>query len=211
MPLLHAQNDGFHVPNDGVPAKNVGFHAKNDHFPRHSNWHRDWRDNIEGLSRANWWRHFHDDAYFNQVNCALYEDNCLWVVPGSHLRGDTPDEAARFPIRPVPLADLSAAQSDDERASLCIEYARSMPGAVNLVLKPGDFCIYRNTLWHMGCYRPDQIRATIHDGQMTPLFREFMKVNSKESAARREEGLGWATYEHEWVGSSPPRGEPSRL
>ena len=41
-------------------------------------WHRDWRDNIEGIDTSLWWRHFHDRAYFNQINCALYDDECLW-------------------------------------------------------------------------------------------------------------------------------------
>ena len=69
------------------------------------------------------------------------------MVPGSHLRGDTPEEIARFPTRPVPAPSLDDCGSDEERYAKCIEYARSMPGAFQVVLQPGDFCIYRNTLW----------------------------------------------------------------
>lgn len=50
--------------------------------PWATNWHRDWRDNIEGLDRQKWWASFRDERCFNQVNCALYDDDCLWVVPG---------------------------------------------------------------------------------------------------------------------------------
>ena len=38
------------------------------------------------------WKHLHDPECFNQINCALYDDHCLWVVPGSHSRGDTAAE-----------------------------------------------------------------------------------------------------------------------
>jgi hypothetical protein len=160
------------------------------------------------------WKHLHDPECFNQINCALYDDHCLWVVPGSHSRGDTAAEVracerqngrslflfrgpfacgfvpslswqsvairsakprtaiiyqdklgtektvnsnlnkhervrfchqvSRFPERPVPMpaleedeADEGQFLSDPERESLCLEYARSMPGAVNLQLKAG--------------------------------------------------------------------------
>jgi hypothetical protein len=53
-------------------------------------WHRDWRDNAPGLDIAAWQAVFHDPSYFNQVNCALYQDSSTWVVPGSHLRDDLP-------------------------------------------------------------------------------------------------------------------------
>jgi hypothetical protein len=208
-------------------------------------WHRDWRDNIEGIDTSLWWRHFHDRAYFNQINCALYDDECLWVVPGSHLRGDTPAEVARFPTRPVPAAvtdprhsqaGAAEAQSSDERYRLCLEYAASMPGAVQLKLKAGDFCLCesdapslfgfvrgaayvlpltrarpncddnadRNTLWHCGVYHPDKVRATIHDGQMTPAFRQFMVEARADITERKAQGLGWASFAHEYVGGSPP-------
>ena len=32
-----------------------------------TNWHRDFRDNIEGLDMGQWWERFHYDAFFNQV------------------------------------------------------------------------------------------------------------------------------------------------
>jgi hypothetical protein len=37
----------------------------------------------------------------------------------------------------------------------------------------GDFCIYRNTLWHCGVYHPRQPRATIHDGHVRFVCRFF--------------------------------------
>ena len=165
--------------------------------PWATNWHRDWRDNIEGLDRGRWRAVFHSSLHFNQINCALYNDDCLWVVPGSHLRGDTPDEIARYPTRPIPGPQLSTAHSTRQKVSRCLEYARSMPGAINLKLRAGDFAIYRNTLWHCGVYSPSRPRATIHDGAMTPEFRQWTTESRAQLAQRKKTGLGWAISQHE--------------
>ena len=85
----------------------------------------------------------------------------------------------------MPYPALEEGQSNDKRHQLCVEYAESMPGAVNLKLKPGDFCLYRNTLWHMGVYHPETIRATIHDGKMTEGFNEWMEGAQSDLADRR--------------------------
>ncbi len=110
--------------------------------------------------------------YFNQLNCALYQDNSTWVVPGSHLRGDLPRERAAFPIRPIPDLRLDG-MTDEERERACLEYCQSMPGAVCLHLNAGDFALYRNTLWHLGSYVPYGKRATLHDVVDTPEFIEW--------------------------------------
>ena len=127
---------------------------------------------------------------FNQINCALYEDHCTWVVPGSHLRRDLPREAKRFPDRPIPGPDL-AGKSNPEREQLCLAYCESMPGAVQLHLNAGDFALYRNTLWHIGNYVPYSKRATIHDGPMTPEFRAWISETQEIASKRKEEGLLW--------------------
>jgi hypothetical protein len=69
-------------------------------------WHRDWRDNAPGLDVAAWEAVFHDVNYFNQLNCAVYQDSSTWVVPGSHLRDDLPREQAAFPTGSIPAALL---------------------------------------------------------------------------------------------------------
>jgi len=48
-----------------------------------------------------------------------------------------------------------------------------MPGAVQLHLAPGDFCIYRSCALHLGNYSTDIKRATLHDGAMSPEVRAF--------------------------------------
>lgn len=51
----------------------------------------------------------------------------------------------------------------EEREHVCLEYCRSMPGAVPLHLEAGDFALYQSTLWHIGNYVSYSKRATLHD------------------------------------------------
>ncbi len=136
-------------------------------------WHRDWRDNYPAMDLAAFDRLKDDTRYFNQINCALYEDSCTWVVPGSHLRRDTREEIARFPGRPLEGADVIG--KDDLEAELAVmDYARSMPGAVEVHLGAGDLMLYRNSMWHIGVYLPYRRRTTIHDFVYTPEFFAFV-------------------------------------
>ena len=112
-----------------------------------------------------------------------------WFVPGSHLRRDLPQEAARFPDRPIDPPELEG-KSAEEREYAGRDYCRSMPGAVQAHLEAGDYCLYRNSLWHLGNYVPYRKRATIHDGVMTPEFVAWSAEARAESAARREAGYG---------------------
>ncbi len=157
--------------------------------PYCTQWHRDWRDNVSGLDLSAWDAHFLDDRYFNQVNCALYADSSTWVVPGSHLRRDLPGEVERFPDRPIARPVLDD-MSSTERERACLNYVRSMPGAVQLHLDAGDFCLYRNTLWHLGNYVPYGRRATLHDAVDTEEFAAWRTTALAEAAARRERGIG---------------------
>ena len=151
-------------------------------------WHRDWRDNIHGLNLAHWDQGLLDINLFNQINCALYNDSCTWVVPGSHLRHDLRSEAERFPDRPISGPNFGE-RTVEEREYICLEYCRSMPSAVPLYLEAGDFALYRNTLWHMGNYVPYSMRATLHDSAMTPEFKEWSQQAQQEASQRQKDGL----------------------
>lgn len=146
-------------------------------------WHRDWRDNMPGLDIPMWELSMMDRELFNQINCALYEDNCTWVVPGSHLRPDTDEESAVFPQGAIPGPKLEGLTYEErERAGL--DYCRRMPGAARVCLDAGDFALYRNTLWHLGNYAPHLKRATLHDSADTPEFDAWRKKaqESRKSA-----------------------------
>lgn len=165
------------------------FEPVNEAYSTH--WHRDWRDNIPGLDLSKWTPHLRDLRFFNQVNCALYEDSCTWVVPGSNLRHDLPAEVERFPDRPVPYPQLDGLAGAD-RESVLLDYCRSMPGAVRAHLDPGDYMIYQNSLWHIGCYVPYRRRATIHHGVVTPEYSRWVKRMFADARHRSEkEGIEW--------------------
>ncbi len=151
-------------------------------------WHRDWRDNIPGLPLSMWDEVLADINLFNQINCALYEDSSTWFVPGSHLRRDLLREAKLFPDRPISGPDLRG-KTAEERERVCLEYCRSMPGAVQLHLEAGDFALYRNTLWHMGNYVPYCKRATLHDSANTPEFVAWSKKAREAAGKQREAGI----------------------
>jgi hypothetical protein len=148
-------------------------------------WHRDWRDNCRGLDLDRWEADFRDGDLFNQLNCALYEDSSTWVVPGSHLRPDLPCERARFPDRPIPGPELDGLDAE-VRERACWQYCTSLPGARPLHLAAGDFCLYRNSLWHIGSYVPYRKRATLHDFVDTPAYRVW-REQERAAAMRRQQ------------------------
>lgn len=121
-------------------------------MPYCTNWHRDW-DN-------RYFDDYHQVNYFNQTNCALYDDSCTWVVPGSHCRRNTPGEIEYSKQNPGPELE---GKPYEERERLCLDYSRNMPGAICLHLNAGDFALYRNCMWHLGNYVPYTKRATLHD------------------------------------------------
>ncbi len=153
-------------------------------------WHRDWRDNVPGVDLDAWEEKSQDVNLFNQVNCALYEDSSTWVVPGSHLRPDTEAEIARFPTRPILEPDVEGL-SNAERERVCLDYCESLPNAQRLLLDAGDYCLYRNTLWHLGNYVTYRKRATLHDAIMTPAFREWFDTAPAIAKQRVEQGIVW--------------------
>ena len=156
------------------PLASTGILFEPAERPSCTSWHRDWRDNSRGLDVHHWQRVSQDIGLFNQVNCALYEDMDLWVIPGSHLRPDLPGEIRRFPTRPIPGPDLEGVTMLEEIERTNLEYCHSMPGAFQTHLAAGDFMLYRNSLWHLGNYTPWRKRATIHDFIGSPAFAEWM-------------------------------------
>ena len=112
----------------------------------HRGWHRDFYPPHTAPLQA-----YADDVLENgpryvQWNLPLYDDNVLWVVPGSHARLNTAEE--------------NAAMTEDARAPL--------PGAVQTHLAAGDGVAYILPLLHWGSRYNAKMRRTIHGG-----FSEF--------------------------------------
>ena len=150
--------------------------------PWSTEWHRDFRDHIEEepwkqYLADSWEATSNDFKLWNQVNCPLYEDNSTWYVPGSFKRtSNTPQENALYASSTQEkLRDESNEISDEALELYCLNYCQAMPDAVQLVLNPGDFCIYRNVGWHIGNYVPYRKRMTIHTQCDTREFGEFRK------------------------------------
>jgi ectoine hydroxylase-related dioxygenase (phytanoyl-CoA dioxygenase family) len=72
---------------------------------------------------------------------AFVPDDCLEFVPGSHRRGDTPNEHA---VRKGKTANGS-----------------SMPNARRIELNPGDACVFHAWGIHRGTYMTNPVRRTL--------------------------------------------------
>ena len=138
--------------------------------PRHHGWHRDWVSNYPIAEQksparlAEFRETRHHTTKGNQVNCAIYPDNCLWYVPASYMRiYDLPGEVQDFcyVTGKNPFDEIEASHAELER--LALEKCDSFPGAVCVRLDAGDFAVYRSSGWHTGVYSPLHPRATIHD------------------------------------------------
>lgn len=148
--------------------------------PWSTEWHRDFRDHIEDAPwkenlADNWEEISNNFNYWNQVNCPLYEDNSTWYVPCSFQRVfNTTEESELYASTTQEiLRDETNEQTDEALELFCLQYCQAMPDAVQLVLNPGDFCIYRNVGWHIGNYVPYRRRMTIHTQCDTPEFVAF--------------------------------------
>lgn len=77
-----------------------------------------------------------------QWNIPLYDDDVLWVVPGSHRRTNTEAENRQL--------------LEDPRVPL--------PGSTPVELKAGDGVVYSNMILHWGSNYSTKLRRTIHLG-----------------------------------------------
>ncbi|KAJ4263876.1 hypothetical protein NW762_005913 [Fusarium torreyae] len=99
-------------------------------------WHRD--DIPAEASEDEEMERLGKHAYHAQYNFALWEDDSLIVVPGSHKRGRTSTERNADP------------------------FAKSLPGQLIVKLQPGDIVFYNNNILHRGAYSSGKERMTLH-------------------------------------------------
>ena len=106
-----------------------------------------------------------------QWNIPLYDDDVLWVVPGSHLRLNTPDEQRQLDRDPrLPL-----------------------PHAVQTHLKAGDGVVYITPILHWGSNYSTRLRRTLHGGycNFTALpdlsFTQHLSAVARDTFARWEQ------------------------
>jgi len=82
--------------------------------------------------------------YGIQWNTALYEDSCLYIVPGSHRR---PRDEAQWALS-------STSEPPDNPLD--------MPGSLQVILKPGETVFYNSNILHCATYNSRAKRATLH-------------------------------------------------
>lgn len=128
------------TPEATVTAMFLMCNPVRDHGP--ATWHRDVGPGhpapIDGLTE---YIRLFGPAYI-QWNIPLWEDSVLWVMPGSHLRRNTEEEARQLAADPkVPL-----------------------PGALQVELGPGDGVAYTIPILHWGSNYSPVRRRTVHLG-----------------------------------------------
>ncbi len=145
----------------------------------HRGWHRDFYPPHTAPLQG-----YADDILENgpryvQWNLPLYDDNVLWVVPGSHARLNTAEE--------------NAALNSDARTPV--------PGAVQTHLAAGDGVAYILPLLHWGSRYNARMRRTIHGGfaeyttQKDLPFVEHLSPAS-QAAFKRWNERSSQTFEH---------------
>ncbi len=114
-------------------------------------WHRDIHPIDQAPLRGLQADLLHNAPGYLQWNIPLYDDNVLWVVPGSHRRGNTGEENRCLDQNPC----------------------EPLPGGLQVELKAGDGVVYTNTILHWGSNYSARTRRTIHLGYRSyggPIF-----------------------------------------
>ncbi len=155
-----------------------------------TSWHRDITAASSRLARDEFEDLVLDWQAVNQINCPLYDDECTWFVPGSHVRTlDLPGELAAV-AREAELKVGWPARQDGtpqdivQREANCQAYCQGMPGGIPLRLNAGDFALYRPFGWHLGTYLPYKKRATLHDGLFTSEYEKWWRPWIKGGSPR---------------------------
>ena len=107
-----------------------------------------------------------------QWNLSLYDDDVLQVIPGSHLRFNTPEENEQL--------------LTDPRAPL--------PGSVQTHLKAGDGVVYILPILHWGSNYSTKMRRTVHGGFST--FTQYNNPNYTNHLSARARSVfeRWAQH-----------------
>jgi ectoine hydroxylase-related dioxygenase (phytanoyl-CoA dioxygenase family) len=111
-----------------------------DHGP--ASWHRDIHPIDQAPINGLQLDLLHNYPAYLQWNIALYEDDVLWVVPGSHRRSNT----------------------EEENQQLQKDNSVPLPNSMAVELEAGDGVVYTNTILHWGSNYSSKLRRTIHLG-----------------------------------------------
>ena len=117
-------------------------------------WHRDFDEGHREFDAL-----LKDPGSSVQFNVPLFDDDALWVVPGTHVRrcnaGERRHRERWDGIAPV--FQRAVVNSSDAN-----ELLARMPGAVQVRLSRGDAALYSPQTLHAALYRGGVLRTTLH-------------------------------------------------
>ena len=160
----------------GVAGLMLMCSPQKDHGPAH--WHRDVHPIDMAPLEELQMDMLENGPKYLQWNIPLYDDDVLWVVPGSHRRINTEEENRQLLKDPrIPL-----------------------PGSIPVELKAGDGVVYINYILHWGSNYSTKLRRTLHGGHtifpyyddlnftqfLSPWAREAFEQWSESSAAMQD-------------------------
>ena len=108
-----------------------------DHGP--ADWHRDITSCREGPLEGLFTDFIANPPAYVQWNIALFDDDVLWLLPGSHRRFNT----------------------DAENKQLSISENKPLDGGIPIELKAGDGVVYMNTILHWASNYSTKLRRTL--------------------------------------------------
>ena len=142
----------MHGTDVGVHQLALMCSPQRDHGP--AKWHRDTGPTFDPPLQAVELDMMANGPAYVQWNIPLYDDDVLWVVPGSHRRANT----------------------DEENRQLVEDPMQPLPSGVPVELNAGDGVVYTNFILHWGSNYSTKFRRTIHNGYQSfggPLYRYF--------------------------------------
>lgn len=156
------------TPDPAVTEMMLMCNPVRDHGP--ANWHRD----VHPIDTAPLQGYLMDllenGPRYVQWNIPLYDDDVLWVVPGSHRRVNTDVEDRQLLENPrVPL-----------------------PGGIQTHLKAGDGVVYILPLLHWGSNYSPRLRRTIHGGYSNHTYYKDLSYTRFLSSEARMMFDRWA-------------------
>ncbi|KAF6767569.1 Phytanoyl-CoA dioxygenase [Kalmanozyma brasiliensis GHG001] len=127
-------------------------------------WHRD--DIRPDVSQSEEQARLNTPTYGVQFNTALYDDDCLFIVPGTHRRLRTLKEIeannAKAPSATQVDPSQPVMQQEEGFAADGSWIGIDPPDTVRAKLKPGQTAFYSQRILHRASYLPSAKRATLH-------------------------------------------------
>ncbi len=124
-------------------------------------WHRD--DIRPDVSEQEEEQRLETPTYGVQFNTALWDDDCLFIVPGTHRRLRTAAEVVANNAKAPPAVQVdSEGEVDKTFGEDGAWNGVDPPNTMRVRLKPGQTAFYSQRILHRASYLPTAKRATLH-------------------------------------------------